>query len=337
LTTQKTETIETTKPETHRLTRKICGKINTWTEWQEYFRDTDELSMLLGLLHEAPSIRWSKKEEVIAKYSDLLELADGYSAIVQDIFLNEDERKFGVDWREAVSDNRQEVARKALWALTQSLFKDDKKASRDNKPWMHIVLIPEIYEKLLWFFDDSDRKRGGWSNTRFHLREGENEHPTQVTVKFLQEFLIFAWNNRDYFHVEEDVKNMLFTSRPHLLRIFYYSENLDWFLSHGNHAKLDEASMKQLKELVLWGGGTFSKDSPPYTQVARYSTINQALYDRAVGSEIYTILVARKKEEARRLAEKRREQNKQDEERRERQRIALEKEKEQIDEKLKRL
>lgn len=336
-----TEEVQAPDQEAHRLTRKMCGNITSWKEWQECFESANKLPILMGLLHCAPDIGWSTKEELVAMYCDLLELADGYSANERKTFLNKGEKRHTGDWADVQARMRGEVAEKAFWALSQSLFKDDKRASPDNKPWMYAVLIPEIYEKLLWFFDDSERRGGlGASNAVIRSHRRDENHPAKVTADFLRSFLQYAWDVHIGDHHGEERKErqaMLLNSRSRLLKIFYNSENLDWFLGIGIHRKLDTASMKQLKELILWADGKYDTKQNAPVRVSRYTTMNEAVYNKAQDASTYVTLSILQREDGRRQAEARREQEKRNEERRKLERQVLKTQQKEIEQKLKKL
>lgn|GEM_PF-1790489 len=340
-------TTQTTQKQEHRLAGKECSEFSSWSQWEKCFAENTKFPVLLGLLHCAPNVPVYTTEEVTQKYCTLLEIADGYGTATPWNFLSKEEQKYTGDWNDVHKCTRQELAKKALWVLGQTLFKEvDKQrilCGSDGLFAQDMITIPGIYQKLLWFLDDTDRRVSG--NNMPHpanfRSKAERNHSVQLLADFVKNFLEFAWDktvpDTTWEATESMPKEVLpSSSRPQLLKIFYLSDNLDWFLKNENHRKLNGAGMKQLKEMILLAGGTVPyTTSSPFTRIAKYTTLEQALYEHASGAKDYLLLVARRKEAARILAETRREDKERSAEQREQERQNLEKQKEVIEQKLK--
>jgi hypothetical protein len=342
LTTHNTK--QQTQPGEHCLAGKECSPFSSWTEWETCFAQNTKLPVLLGILHCAPKVPCNTQEKLAQKYCTLLELADGYRALPRETFLSREEQKYISDWNDIHEQTRKELAQKAFWALGQTLFRDQNKQRiffnfKDEPFAQEAISIPEIYQKLLWFMDDTERRTlGNNIPPRNHILAGKDtNHTIQLLVEFIKNFLEFAWEQitTNFFMEKEPLPNQTFlpSSRPQLLKIFYLSGNLDWFTERDHHKKLCSIDMKQIKEMVLWANGRFLRDQSAL--MAQHATLEQALYAHANGAREYLILAARRKEEAHILAELRSEQKKQAKNQRERERQALEKKKEEIEQKLK--
>ncbi len=274
----------TQKDWVHPLNFRQLKSIPDWKEWRKLWCTTNDYQVLLGLLHSAPNVVAETKQDMIDQYSDLLEIADGYGNSWE--FASRD-GVLGLGAHEAMllGQMRQGLASKAFAILAASLFKHIPNAFEDYTP--DSLLVPEIFHKLLWFFDDRDRRRVGNNAPQRHRGR---THTVSAAVCFIEAMLEFIWITpyvRGY-HDERraDLSRMLYAARGQMMRIAYHAHYLECLRSQHIWRELDDADMRLMKTLVLEGGMT------------KYKTIKGALRTSGMtvyGADVYLVLEAQKR------------------------------------------
>lgn len=155
-----------TKQETHPLLQKELRMLRHWRLWKEAWDKTVNAEELMGLLHVACDME-TQEGESLERFTLLLEVADGYQDR-KGLTKPEDYPTFGVSWGTLapigpVSEPvqiRSAIAAKAMRVLRDRILKYEPTKQR-YMPWL--VVEPEGFAKLLWFFDDADRRLQGYN------------------------------------------------------------------------------------------------------------------------------------------------------------------------------
>lgn len=159
------------------------------TKWEAWLRDWNEEEnprALLGLLHRLLDSFHENKAVIF-----LLELADGHLDITNFI----PESDCVTDWHsrgemalEEMSPCKvkQAISRKAFEELANGFFKNP---NREIPRWAERVLVPEVLEKLLWFFRMNENEtRPSFVNLQLC---GQRTNHDDVAIKFVEEFWKF--------------------------------------------------------------------------------------------------------------------------------------------------
>ena len=121
------------------------------------------------------------------------------------------------------------------------------------KSWWPLSLGPEVFAKLLWFFDPMrdnippQKKRG----------EEQDRHE-EISRAFLGEFIEFAWGlgsgkgDQSLMRRNPHAREMYLKARPQLIEILMGMGQLNWLINGDVRIEeFDEALFAKLRELAL--------------------------------------------------------------------------------------
>jgi len=260
---------------THPLLQKELRRLD-WRGWKKAWEETNDPDLLMGLLHTAFDCstgpgEWA--ERVIF----LLAVADGHSHLES------------FDQGTCGAKQHQRVAEKAFKVLCGRWFKaPDEKYYHEDSP-LKRVLVDGIYQKVLWFFDDRERRGPHFFRFDANLPQEEEKegHHRKIARKFVQELIEETWSlhfDSDehglYGEELEEWKAVCFAARPAYIRMLWQIGDLNFL----TRRRLDDASMEELHRLALQG----------YHKT--YQTVEAAVYAGHHPAKIYLIADANRKE-----------------------------------------
>jgi len=283
----------------HPLLLKEIGYIANWTEWKLRWEKETQTELLQSLLYYGFEVKVETDEEEVDRVCFYLEMADrcfDYHAFETSddcICYHLGKSRFGKNI-ESKKDLRQSVSQRAFQVLCQKLFKNTEEGHHYIPSWLRLVVIPQIFSKLLWFFrlNEEGRISNLWRATGFNLETAE---------KFVREFSFFAWRYSEinfYGRLPDGAEETFQEARVSMLEILFGLKKLDFLLEKERYKTVDEECERKLEELSL----SFKLYYLPKYLCAEHKpkTIEEACFAGSQAAEVL-ILLRKKKQEAARL------------------------------------
>jgi hypothetical protein len=219
--------------DTHPLLRKEFGMIRHWFLWKKAWDEAEHAEQLMGLLHVAFDMETSEPNDWIERYRFLLDVADGFEAY-DELKKPDDYPTFGCTYGTLaptgiINERRQmrrTVATKAMQVLCDRVLRFEPTKGY-QLAWRFTQ--PEIFEKLLWFFDDADRRTHG-----YNLSDRDDGRISTATRAFVRALIGNAWRflpnafgDRFDRKDEESIRAMFDAARPRFVRMLFRMGKLD--------------------------------------------------------------------------------------------------------------
>ncbi|WKZ29554.1 MAG: hypothetical protein QY323_02385 [Patescibacteria group bacterium] len=243
-----------------------------WRGWKLQWEACTSPETAMALLHAAFDVPVAHVNEMLERVLLFFRLADGHrdehGLTVSSDFKSEVEREMqhlrlpsGHARAGCLYEPhkiRMQVATKAFRVLCEEWLKFRWERSNNNEyGWMQWFLNDHAFDRLLWFFDDSDR-RGLF---RGNLRDPDSKvhQADAIARRFAYDLIQYTWSFQretyDWHWLHPDSAefarwaNIFRAARPRYVRILNALGRLD-LLTHANYVA-DDASLKALEELAL--------------------------------------------------------------------------------------
>lgn len=227
------------------LRRMYPQSFRSFEAWQERFLKAEYFDEMLGLLH---GLREEKNDYPLGENTALflLEIADGYD---RHNFSNLDgtQRYYGDS---DIQKRRKLLAQKAFQVLCLAFFKEEREYGYAPK-WENVLYSEALFKKVLWFLRPNLRYSG--TNYRF---EEKPEHPYDIFMKFVQEFVKFGWDfngqvgrykDRWYGETREASRQRFLDARPQFIEIMETMKMLRWLGAQ----ELDGVCLQKLTSMAM--------------------------------------------------------------------------------------
>jgi hypothetical protein len=283
------------KDDTHPLLRKKFGMLRHWCLWKKAWDEAEHAEQLMGLLHVAFDMEPSEQGDWIERYRFLFEVADGFEAY-DELKRPDDYPTFGCTWGtlsptgiiSEPSQMRRTVAVKAMQVLCDRALRFEPTKGY-QLAWRFTE--PEIFEKLLWFFDDADRRTRG-----YNLSDRDDGRISKATREFMRAFIGNAWrflpgafgefNRQD----EERIRSMFAAARPRFVRMLFRMERLDLLVNIDKRwrdmGEPEMAVLRAVARLRSNGNATYGE----------YASLDEALSEGSKAAQVLITVQACQRE-----------------------------------------
>lgn len=287
----------------HPLLLGEISYIHKWKEWRKLWEATPLAEFRHSLLHFGFGVLTEYPEEWVERTCLYLEVADGHKDPWN---FKKSEERDDYNFHTALSDQRmtlagvrQTIARKAFTVVSQNFFKNSAKLVHEKPSWVDAVVIPEVLEKVLWFFRLSDRGR----ISNLGLEDGEDIY-SKTARRFLLDLCEFSWRfdyfgNLGNYRIEEygRIREIFRSYRSRLIEVLYGLGRLDRLLRFG--CELDELCLTKLEELATSRVVSFPSASSYSSEHRRPKTLEEACFGLSPAAEVLILLRIREKEKQR--------------------------------------
>lgn len=285
--------------DTHPLLLKEFGMIRHWCLWKEAWAEAKHAEQLMGLLHVAFDMEPDGRGDMIECFRFLLEVADGFAAY-DELKKPEDYPTFGCSWGTLsptgligeACQMRRTVATKAMQVLCVRALRFERTMSH-HLTWR--IFQPEIFEKLLWFFDDAERRAHG-----HNLSDQDEDRVHKAARVFVRELILGAWpfvpgRFGDPERPEDDrLSKMFAAARPRFVRMLFRMDMLELLVDNDKRWRdMGEAEMAVLGEAA-------KRRSSRNAAHGEYASRDEASCDGSRAAQILIVVEACRREEARR-------------------------------------
>ena len=265
----------------------VSTSLHDWKSWKERWdeelaREYPHAEVLMGLLHVV--FKRFMNEELVCL---CLEVADGCNSFRSDfkdtsLSCYDRERDRSGQWFP-----RSNITHKAWKVLCDNVFKN--KALVEPPSWAQFIVQPDVFHKLMWFFRIGESQ----VDDNLPLRDDQS-HYDKLALKFLREFIAFAWKFSETYSSDETKERaeqtlkMFTASRPQFVEILNRINHLRFLLS--KDVDVDKQTLAKLKKIALQG--RFLSKGP-------YHSVEEAYADNSKAAEVLILLKIRQKEEGR--------------------------------------
>lgn len=236
----------------HPLVATEISYIPNWQRWKELW-DTDlPAEFRHSLLHFGFGVQVDSSEEHQDRICFYCDVANGhlaYSGILKRE--GEEQHYFSTPFGSneiSLEKVRQTVAHKAFQVLSYNFFRDTNNNSRFPS-WARDVVVPEVLEKVLWFFHRGTSRP---IENCYESPDGKDIH-ARTAREFILNLCRFAWEFNSFGKDEEEqgkeIQNRLRQVWPRLIEILSGFGELNRLLAR--EYKLDAPCLAKLEELAL--------------------------------------------------------------------------------------
>lgn len=265
------KTMETKKEDTtHPLLNMRLVPLD-WRGWKLQWEACASPEAAMALLHVAFDVPAAHDGEMTERVLLFFRLADGHCD--EESLVSSDDFKTGAERESrhlalpsgharagclyAPHKMRMQVAAKAFRVLCEEWLKFRQERSNIGPGWMEWILNDEVFDRLLWFFDDRDRRHG----FRRNLPDPDSKmhQADAIARQFAYDLIRYTWVFRretyDWHGLHPDGSKfarwnrIFFEARPRYVRILAALGQLDLLMRADFIA--DFASLNTLEDLAL--------------------------------------------------------------------------------------